>query len=482
MVSGMKQHDFVVVANRLPVNAHTDEDGSTTFERAPGGLVTALAPMMSSEGGAWVGWAGTPDEEFAPFSDDGIDMVPVRLSAEEVETYYEGFSNTTLWPLYHDVIVDPEYHREWWTTYREVNERFANAAADAAAPGATVWVHDYQLQLVPNLLRAARPDLKIGFFLHIPFPPKELFGQLSWRRDILEGLLGSDLVGFQRAGDADNFLRSVRQYTGLHSRGQVVAIPSSGRTVRAGAFPISLDSREFNALARSRATLERAKQIREDLGNPKKVLLGVDRLDYTKGIRHRLKAYGELFTEGRLQAGEVALVQVASPSREKVEEYIHLRSEVEETVGRINGDYGELGMPVIHYLHQSYPAEEMAALFRAADVMLVTSLRDGMNLVAKEYVAARGDLDGALILSEFTGAADELTQALLVNPHDIEQMKAQVMAALGMEREERRTRMRAMRRRVLTNDVQHWANSFLRSLKRQAQARPDGPGVQEGRQ
>ena len=229
--------------------------------------------MMSSEGGAWVGWAGTPDEEFAPFSDDGIDMVPVSLGAEEVETYYEGFSNTTLWPLYHDVIVDPEYHREWWTTYREVNERFAEAAARAAAPGATVWVHDYQLQLVPNLLRTARPDLKIGFFLHIPFPPKELFGQLSWRRDILEGLLGSDLVGFQRAGDADNFLRSVRQYTGLHSRGQVVAIPSSGRTVRAGAFPISLDSREFNALSRSRATLERAKQIREDLGNPK-VLLG----------------------------------------------------------------------------------------------------------------------------------------------------------------------------------------------------------------
>ncbi|HLS01172.1 MAG TPA: trehalose-6-phosphate synthase, partial [Beutenbergiaceae bacterium] len=237
----MKQQEFVVVANRLPVNAHKDEEGSTTFERAPGGLVSALAPMMTTEGGAWVGWAGAPDEDFAPFSDEGINMVPVPLSQPEVETYYEGFSNTTLWPLYHDVIVDPEYHREWWTTYREVNQRFADAAAQVAAHGATVWVHDYQLQLVPNMLRVARPDLKIGFFLHIPFPPKELFGQLSWREDILHGLLGSDLVGFQRSGDADNFLRSVRQYTELGTRGMVVNLPEENRSLRAGAFPISLD-------------------------------------------------------------------------------------------------------------------------------------------------------------------------------------------------------------------------------------------------
>ncbi|HLS00589.1 MAG TPA: trehalose-6-phosphate synthase, partial [Beutenbergiaceae bacterium] len=360
----MKQHEFVVVANRLPVNAHKDEDGSTTFERAPGGLVSALAPMMSTEGGAWVGWAGAPDEEFAPFNDEGIDMIPVSLTQTEVETYYEGFSNTTLWPLYHDVIVAPEYHREWWTTYRAVNERFAHATSQVAAHGATVWVHDYQLQLVPNMLREARPDLKIGFFLHIPFPPRELFGQLSWREDILRGLLGADLIGFQRSWDADNFLRSVRQFSGLGTRGMVVNTGAENRSVRAGVFPISLDSREFNTLARSRSVLQRAKQIRADLGNPEKVLLGVDRLDYTKGIRHRLKAYGELFEEDHLKAGEVAMVQVASPSREKVEEYIHLRSEVEETVGRINGDYGELGQPVIHYLHQSYPWEEMAAMYR----------------------------------------------------------------------------------------------------------------------
>src|SRR5690625_3645019 len=468
MVEIMKQQEFVVVANRLPVNAHKDEEGSTTFERAPGGLVSALAPMMTTEGGAWVGWAGAPDEDFAPFSDEGINMVPVPLSQPEVETYYEGFSNTTLWPLYHDVIVDPEYHREWWTTYREVNQRFADAAAQVAAHGATVWVHDYQLQLVPNMLRVARPDLKIGFFLHIPFPPKELFGQLSWREDILHGLLGSDLVGFQRSGDADNFLRSVRQYTELGTRGMVVNLPEENRSLRAGAFPIPLDSKEFNALARSRPILQRAKQIRADLGNPEKGLLGVVRCDYTKANRHRLKDDGERFEEGHLKAGEVAMVQVVSSSREKVEEYIHLRSEVEETVGRINGDYGNLGQPVIHYLHQSYPWEEMAAMYRAADVMLVTSLRDGMNLVAKEYVAARGDLDGALILSEFTGAADELRQALQVNPHDIEKMKSTILYALTMDREERRTRMRAMRRRVLTNDVQHWANTFLRTLTRQA--------------
>ncbi|MPV48453.1 trehalose-6-phosphate synthase [Pseudactinotalea sp. HY160] len=463
--------EFVVVANRLPVDVSVDEDGTISWIRAPGGLVTALAPMMRSGGGAWVGWSGSADLELDPFTDDGIAMTPVPLSAAEIEEFYEGFSNATLWPLYHDVIVDPEYHREWWSVYRTVNERFAAAAAAVAAPGATVWVQDYQLQLVPALLRSARPDLHIGFFLHIPFPPMELFGQLPWRHQVLEGLLGSDLIGFQRSGDAANFLRSVRRFTAHPVRGQNVSITTPfanpGRTIRAGAFPISLDSKAFNQLANRPETIERARQIRRDLGDPQVLLLGVDRLDYTKGIRHRIKAFGEMLAEGAIGNGEAVLVQVASPSREQVAEYVQLRSEVEEMVGRINGDHAEIGRPVIHYLHHSYPAEEMAAMFRAADVVLVTALRDGMNLVAKEYVAARSDLDGVLVLSEFAGAADELTSALQVNPHDIEGMKTTILSAMRMPREQRRRRMRALRRRVLTNDVAHWARSFLTALAHQ---------------
>lgn len=466
--------DFVVVANRLPVDVSVDEHGAVSWERAPGGLVTALAPMMRTGGGAWVGWAGAPDLEVDPFTGDGIALSPITLSAQEVQQYYEGFSNATLWPLYHDVIVEPEFHREWWATYRLVNERFAEAAARAAAPGATVWVQDYQLQLVPALLRAARPDLKIGFFLHIPFPPKELFGQLPWRQQLIEGLLGADLIGFQRPDDASNFLQSVRRFTAHPARGQRVRITTPfadpGRVIRAGTFPISLDSRGFNELSNTSDVIKRSKQIRADLGDPRVILLGVDRLDYTKGIMHRIKAFGELLADGSIDHGDVVFVQVASPSREQVQQYIHLRSEVEEMVGRLNGDYAEIGSPVIHYLHHSYPPEEMAAMFRAADIALVTSLRDGMNLVAKEYVAARSDLDGVLILSEFTGAADELTQAMLVNPHDIEGMKTTILASMEMPREHRRRRMRTMRRRVLTHDVNHWARSFLKALDDQGTA------------
>lgn len=472
-------HDLVVVANRLPVDATTGEDGQVQWTRSPGGLVTALAPLMRSGGGAWVGWPGSTGDDLEPFDADGIHLRPVPLSQTEMADYYEGFSNATLWPLYHDVIVPPEYHRHWWNTYRVVNERFATEAATAAATGAQVWVQDYQLQLVPAMLRRMRPDLRIGFFNHIPFPPVELFGQLPWRSAVVEGLLGADLVGFQRRGDAANFLSAVRRYTTHTTRGHEVAIDPQThatdttaaaetaqlRQVRAAAFPISIDSAHFDEVSRSEAVQERAAQIRRELGDPKTLLLGVDRLDYTKGIRHRFKAFGELLDEGKIAVPGAALVQVASPSRERVEQYQALRHQIEETVGHVNGQHGSLAGAAIYYLHHSYPMEEMAALYQAADVMLVTSLRDGMNLVAKEYVAARHDLGGVLVLSEFAGAAGELTQALLINPHDVESTKAAIMRAIDMEPREGRRRMRALRRRVLENDVARWAQRFLSTLE-----------------
>ncbi|AEI10931.1 alpha,alpha-trehalose-phosphate synthase (UDP-forming) [Cellulomonas gilvus] len=460
-------YDLVVVANRLPVDVSLDEAGEISWTRSPGGLVTALAPVMAGADGAWVGWGGSPGLDLEPFDVDGTHLVPVTLSADDVERYYEGFANDTLWPLYHDVIAPPAFHRQWWEAYQRVNRRFAEAAAAQAARGGTVWVHDYQLQLVPRLLRELRPDLRIGYFHHIPFPPLEIFAQLPWRTQVVEGLLGADLVGFQRGGDAANFVRVVRRLTDLTTRGQVVTLSTDGkvdRHVRAAAFPISIDSGAFDALARTPQVQARAREIRDELGNPTTLLLGVDRLDYTKGIRHRIKAYGELLEDSRLSASTTTLVQVASPSRENVDAYAQLRDEVELLVGRINGDHGQVGHAPVQYLHQSFPMEEMAALYLAADVMLVTALRDGMNLVAKEYVAARSDERGALVLSEFTGAADELTGAVLVNPHDIEGMKDAITYAVHMDQREARKRMRRLRRRVLGHDVAAWSREFLAVL------------------
>ena len=395
----------------------------------------------------------------------------MRLSADDVEEYYEGFSNATLWPLYHDVIVKPIYHREWWDRYVDVNRRFAEAASRAAAPGATVWVQDYQLQLVPKMLRNLRPDLTIGFFLHIPFPPVELFMQMPWRAEIIDGMLGADLVGFHLAGGAQNFLYLSRQLAGVESSRASVGVRSrfgevklASRTVKVGAFPISIDSAELDRSARRRDIRRRAKQIRAELGNPRKIMLGVDRLDYTKGIDVRLRAFSELLAEGRAKGDDTVLIQLATPSRERVDSYRILRNEIEQQVGHINGEYGEVGHPVVHYLHRPVPRDELIAYFVASDVMLVTPLRDGMNLVAKEYVACHSDLDGALVLSEFTGAAAELRQAYLTNPHDLEGVKDTIEAALGQTPEEGRRRMRSMRRQVLAHDVDRWARAFLDAL------------------
>ncbi len=460
-------YDFVVVANRLPVDFSVSEDGEISWTRSPGGLVTALGPVMQGAGGVWVGWSGAPDLEHEPFDADGVRVVPIALSASDIELYYEGFCNDTLWPLYHDVIQPPSYHRLWWDAYQRVNRRFAEEAAAQAAPGAIVWVHDYQLQLVPALVRELRPDVQIGFFNHIPFPPLEIFAQLPSRSQVVNGLLGADLVGFQRASDAANFVRAVRRFTDLTTLGEVITVTEAGgdrRHVRAAAFPISIDSGHFDSLARSPEVIARSREIRAEIGSPDVMMLGVDRLDYTKGILHRIKAFGELLQEGRLAVPKVTLVQVASPSRETVGTYMQLREDVELLVGRINGEYGHLGCQPIRYLHHSYPPEEMAALYLAADVMLVTALRDGMNLVAKEYVAARWDMRGVLVLSEFTGAADELAGSVFVNPHDIDGMKDRIVFAVEMDYREQRRRMRRLRRRVMLDDVQKWSQSFLAVL------------------
>lgn len=453
--------DLVIAANRLPVDRDTAADGSETWRTSPGGLVTAMDAVMRGRKGAWVGWAGFPGDAPEPFEMDGKYLAPVALSAQEIQDYYEGHSNDTLWPVYHDVIVAPTFRRSWRAAYREVNQRFANRIVELAAPNATVWVHDYQLQLVPQMVRDKRPDVRIGWFNHIPFPAVELFAQLPGREEILEGLLGADFLGFQRTEDAGNFLRSVRHYLGYDVTGETVMVDD--RKVVARAVPISIDTDSLRELVRTPQVQARAAEIREQMGNPEKILLGVDRLDYTKGIRHRLKAYGELLADGVLDPKRHKLIQVATPSRERVQAYQTLRDQVELSVGRINGDFSSIGHTALTYMHQSFDREEMAAMFAAADIMLVTPLRDGMNLVAKEYVTCCED-SGALVLSEFTGAATELTDAYQCNPHDIAGLKHVIATAINAPEGERVMRMDALRRQVAENTVQVWANTYLDAL------------------
>lgn len=483
--------DFVVVANRLPLDRSADPStGEVTWTPSPGGLVTALRPVLQSNDGAWVGWPGSTDPvtlEEMPSAEEsgGLHALPVNLDAEDFEQFYEGFSNATLWPLYHDLIVTPRYERSWWERYQKVNERFARTAAETAAEDATVWVQDYQLHLVPGLLREERPDVCIGFFLHIPFPNAELFRQLPWRQEVLEGTLGADVIGFHTQDGARNFLDTLRalgydvdtqddEDAAEFLRG--ARMPESGdivgrvrvdeeRVARVGVFPISIDSAKVAAQAEDPGAMAATTQLRAQLGSPKVLLTGVDRMDYTKGILHRLLAVESLLDSGRLNPEDIVMVQVATPSRERLEEYRRTRDDVERVVSRINGNYGQLGRPLVHYIHHGLPFEEIVALYAATDIMLVTALKDGMNLVAKEYVASHSDGSGALVLSEFTGAATQLTQAYLCNPHDNHSVCDAIMNAVDADPVDSRERMLAMWEQVRDNDVNRWADSFLGQLK-----------------
>jgi trehalose 6-phosphate synthase len=458
----MRQNSLVVVANRLPVDDTVAPDGACEWRRSPGGLVGALHALLRQAPATWVGWAGGTGAAPTLTDIDGVRMHAVPLSHEDVSEHYEGFANSTLWPLFHDAVEQPVYHRRWWEAYQRVNQRFADSAAEVAEPGAVVWVQDYHLQLVPALLRARRPDLRIGFFLHVPFPPPELFMQLPRRAELLLGMLGADLVGFQRAQAAHNFAQLATKVLDLPATDRRIAVQD--RVVRVGAFPVSIDMAEMEALARRPGVVARARQLRADLGDPQHVILSVDRMDYTQGIEHRLKAYSELIADGHVKVRDTVMVQVAVPSRERVEHYQILRERVEREVARINGEFGRVGEPAIHYVTQPFDRAELAALYQVADIMAVTPLRDGMNLVAKEYVAARVDDAGALLLSEFAGAAAEFTQAYLVNPHDLDGLKLGLRQALEAGPDDVTPRMRAMRGHLRDHDIRAWARSYLTAL------------------
>ncbi len=452
----------VAVANRLPV-----QRGADGWELSPGGLVTALRPVMATHEGAWVGWDGGTRGIPAALPGLGVRLLPITLSALQVRRYYHGFANATLWPLLHDAIEKPRFERTWWQAYREVNATFADRAVAALGeqPGALAWVHDYHLMLVPRLVRERRPQQPLGFFLHVPWPPVDIYARLPWRDDILSGLLGADVISFHTDGYRANFLQACARLlagSGTELRGDSIIMPD-GRVVTTTTAPISIDAADFARHATDPATDRDVAALSEQFAG-RTLLLGVDRLDYTKGITERLLAV-EMLLERRaeLRSG-LAFLQIAVPSRDDVREYRQLRATVEQNIGRINGRFTEPGHDVpVHYLYRGLSQQQLAAYYAVADVLLVTPLIDGMNLVAKEYVTvqqARGGT-GTLVLSEFTGASGELSQAVRCNPFDVEGLSYRIEQALRLPEETRREALAAMAGHVRTHDVHRWVASQL---------------------
>jgi trehalose 6-phosphate synthase/phosphatase len=465
----------LIVSNRLPISVKR-VDGTLHIEASAGGLATGLAGVHQSGGSVWVGWPGhseqiggadaaTLDRAYAARHVRAVD-----LSAEEVERYYERFCNGVLWPLFHYLIGQLPLEVEGFDLYEAINRRFADAVIAEHRPGDLVWVHDYQLMLLPRLIRQRIPDAAIGYFHHIPFPSSDVFRTLPFRNELLAGLLGADVLGFHTAGYLRNFASAALLCLGTST--DVDRLRWETRTVRVGVYPMGVDAARFDALGRSPEVLADVEALRRT--DDVKVLVGIDRLDYTKGIPRRLLAFERLLHDHPDMRGRVRLIQVAVPSRENVGAYQEFRNQVDGIIGRIHGAFATPHWVPINYIYRGLPAPEVVALYRAADVMLVTPIRDGMNLVAKEFVATRSDEDGVLVLSEFAGADGELAESLHVNPFDTTGMADAFYRAVVMPREEKRTRMRALRRRVLRFDVQRWASSFLKALEESSNDRWNG--------
>jgi len=453
---------LVVVSNRLPIAYREDSTGAKIPILSPGGLVAALAPALAGSGAAWVGWDGTFSGSEEPVELEGFSLQPVSLTKAHIINHYEGLSNSTLWPLFHNVGVDPEYSEAWWAGYLQVNRLFAQRVCDVVAEGGTVFVQDYQLMLVPEFVRSLRPDVVIGYFHHIPFPEATHVAGFEHAAELLKGLGACDVVGFQRQSDVDHFRACLQE---LNPSAVSASVPYSA------AYPISIDSAAVSTAASQPVVLAKAREYATSWGNPEWVFLGVDRLDYTKGITQRLLAFEELLASGAVSADTAVFVQAGSPSRENVASYQELSAEIDAIIERVNTTFPSVtGRPAIVYLRENLPRTDMLALFVVADVMVVSSLADGMNLVAKEFVAARHDDTGVLILSTHAGAAEQMPEALLVDSFVVGDITKVMQEALIMEKGETARRMKQLRADVAIHDVAEWATSILGDLSQARKA------------
>lgn len=468
------REQLIVVSNRLPFVAERDDHGEWRVKPGSGGLVTALVPVLRDRGGTWIGWPGSTGDDQAiaealerSHEEAGYRLVPVALTSDEVHGFYQGFSNEVLWPLFHDLHTHCNFDPAYWKSYCQTNTKYARVILEHCTPGDFIWVHDYQLINVASELRARGVSNRVGFFLHIPFPSLDIFLKLPWRFQILHALLEYDVIGFQTLRDRRNFTQCVRaliKEVSIHGKGSVVVARTDKREVRIGSFPISIDARALAQEAASTEVAAKVAQLRALLPE-RQLLLGIDRLDYTKAIPERLQAFAVALERYPDLHQRVTLIQVVVPSREDIPRYHDLRRRIEGLVGHINGRFTQPGGWVpIHYVFQHLSHTDLVAYYRAAQIALVTPIKDGMNLVAKEFCACSIEEDCVLVLSEFAGAAGQLQHgALLVNPYDVEGVAEAIHAACTMGTEECRRRMRRLRRSIQTYDVFWWVDTFLRA-------------------
>jgi trehalose 6-phosphate synthase/phosphatase len=474
-----------IVSNRLPFSIVSEED-KFLLKPSVGGLATGMKSVYKDFEGRWIGWPGIATDSYSVdqfkeieglLDKEGCDTVP--LTASEVHTFYEGFCNRTIWPLFHYFNQYVDYLPEFWESYVEVNQKFADKTLEVVDEGDFVWVHDYQLLLVPGMLKSKRPDLTIGFFLHIPFPSYEVFRILPWRNELLEGLLGADLIGFHTYDYERHFLSSVRRLFGYEISFNQIHI--NERIILADAFPMGIDYDKFHNSAiriiskplQEKSTLHKELEKYFLVSPERKLILSIDRLDYSKGIPNRLRAFEKFLEKYPEYRTKVTLVMLAVPSRNSVPQYQRLKREVDELVGRINGLYGTVNYSPVWYFYRSMPFENLVELYSMSDVALLTPVRDGMNLVAKEYVASRTNQTGVMIISEMTGVVKEMGEAIVINPNHESQVADAIKQALEMPIEEQRARMSVIQKRLKRYDVFKWAEQFVSSLKRIAQIQVD---------
>jgi trehalose 6-phosphate synthase/phosphatase len=455
----------IIVANRLPVKIQ-ENNNEYTLIPSEGGLATGLGSVYKQDSNIWIGWPGQviSDEKQEEVANQLLDLslVPVHLTQLDIAEFYEGFSNDVLWPVFHYYASTyTTYKPSHWDYYQSVNEKFKEVILANAEQGDTIWIHDYQLLLLPSLIRNERPDVSIGFFLHIPFPSHEMFRLIPWRMELLNGMLGADLIGFHTFDDVRHFLSSVSRILPTPVSSNVITCGE--RSIVVESFPMGIDEKKYASLPLKPEVLEQAEQIR-DIFKSNKLILSIDRLDYSKGILQRLQALELLLEENPEYIGKLTLYMVVVPSRDTVSQYAHLRDQIDKKVGNINARYRTIDWTPISYYYRSLSIETLSALYSTADVCLVNPMRDGMNLVSKEYVASRTNNDGVLILSEMAGASRELIDALIVNPNNVIQVKDAIIEAFTMPVEEQRRRMIQMRQLVAKFNVNHWVQIFMERL------------------
>ncbi|MHB1346362.1 MAG: alpha,alpha-trehalose-phosphate synthase (UDP-forming) [Candidatus Humimicrobiaceae bacterium] len=467
----LKGKRILIVSNRVPYTINKIEN-KIVYKKTVGGLVTALDPLLKKMGGLWIGWSGSvePNKEIgdrakigADSNSGGYDLKFVKLTENEIKDYYRGFSNRTIWPLFHGFLFQSYFDFDYWKAYQRINKKFALEIVSVAETNDIIWVHDYHLMLVPEIIRRSYEKTKIIFFLHIPFPNYEILNALPWCKEIIKGLLGCDILGFQTRKDAINFLAACKEILNLTPDFNKFKVDYKGRNIYVKEFPISIDHDSFNKIGEKRETSRFIKNIKSR-SKDIRFVLGVERLDYTKGLKEKFRAIERFFEKYPEYRKKVVFIQIAVPTRTKIQEYATFKKEIDEMIGRINGKFADGIWSPISYIYKSLSQEKLVSYYKLSDICLITPLKDGMNLIAKEYIASRSEVDSVLVLSRFAGVADEFrNNVIIVNPYDIEGVADSIKSALEMELEQKTSRFNNLKDIVKKRDVYYWMESIFQT-------------------